>query len=157
MGELLLRGASVMAGYAAVPDPVQDGPLRTGDLVRLDAEGRLYFVDRAKDMVKSGGENVYCAEVERVLAEHPGVRDAAVIGVPDRRWGEAVKALVVTRGETTPAELDAHCRARLGAFKRPRWYEVVEAIPRNHSGKVLKRELRAAHDPGTAVRLPEGG
>jgi acyl-CoA synthetase (AMP-forming)/AMP-acid ligase II len=156
-GELLLRGASVMAGYAGRPVPRHDDWLRTGDLVRVGAGGRLFFVDRAKDMVKSGGENVYCAEVERVLAEHPGVRDAAVIGVPDRRWGEAVKALVVVRDGTSPADLDAHCRARLGAFKRPRWYEVVGAIPRNHSGKVLKRELRAAHDPGTAVRLPESG
>ncbi|MCP9964178.1 hypothetical protein LUX57_02355 [Actinomadura madurae] len=108
-------------------------------------------------MVKSGGENVYSAEVERVLAAHPGVVDAAVIGVPDGRWGEAVKALVVVREGTSPAELDAHCRARLGAFKRPRWYEVVEAVPRNHSGKILKRELRAAHDPGKALRLPETG
>jgi acyl-CoA synthetase (AMP-forming)/AMP-acid ligase II len=157
VGELLLRGASLMAGYAGHPALPPDGWLRTGDLMRLDGEGRLHFTDRAKDMVKSGGENVYCAEVERVLAEHPGVRDAAVIGVPDRRWGEAVKALVVVRGGTTPADLDAHCRARLGAFKRPRWYEVVAEIPRNHSGKVRKRELRAAHDPGTSVRLPETG
>ncbi|GAA1804644.1 class I adenylate-forming enzyme family protein [Actinomadura chokoriensis] len=161
VGELLLRGASLMAGYAGHPDPLSDGRLRTGDLMRFDADGRLFFVDRAKDMVKTGGENVYCAEVERVLAEHPAVRDAAVFGVPDRRWGEAVKALVAARAGTPPgglpAELDAHCRARLGAFKRPRWYEVVEAIPRNHSGKVPKRELRAAHDPATAVRLPETG
>lgn len=157
VGELLVRGASLMAGYAGHPDPLRDGRLHTGDLMRRDADGRLYFVDRAKDMVKSGGENVYSAEVERVLAAHPGVVDVAVIGVPDRRWGEAVKALVVTRDGISPADLDAHCRTRLGAFKRPRWYEVVEAIPRDHSGKILKRELRAAHDPGKALRLPETG
>jgi acyl-CoA synthetase (AMP-forming)/AMP-acid ligase II len=157
VGELLLRGASVMAGYAGLPDSMGDGWLRTGDLMRRDADGYLHFVDRAKDMVKSGGENVYSAEVEQVLARHPGVLDAAVIGVPDGRWGEAVKALVVVRAGTTPADLDEHCRARLGGFKRPRWYELVEALPRNHSGKILKRELRAAHDPARAVRLPESG
>ncbi|MFC4913807.1 class I adenylate-forming enzyme family protein [Actinomadura gamaensis] len=158
-GELLVRGATLMSGYAGLPEATAEalrgGWLRTGDLLRLDADGYLYFVDRAKDMVKSGGENVYCAEVERVLADHPAVLDVAVVGVPDRRWGEAVKALVVTRGDVAPADLDAHCRGRLGGFKRPRWYELVEAIPRNHSGKILKRELRAAHDPAKAVRLPE--
>ncbi|WP_051468912.1 class I adenylate-forming enzyme family protein [Actinomadura oligospora] len=158
-GELLVRGATLMSGYAGRPDAtaeaLRDGWLHTGDLLRLDADGYLYFVDRAKDMVKSGGENVYCAEVERVLLDHPAVLDAAVVGVPDRRWGEAVKALVVARGDVAPADLDAHCRGRLGRFKRPRWYELVEAIPRNHSGKILKRELRTAHDPAKAVRLPE--
>ncbi|MGK5555408.1 class I adenylate-forming enzyme family protein, partial [Actinomadura kijaniata] len=161
VGELLLRGAGVMAGYAGLPEAtaaaLEGGWLRTGDLARLDADGFLHFVDRAKDMIKSGGENVYGAEVERALLRHPGVLDAAVVGVPDRRWGEAVKALVVVHDGVTPADLDAHCRTLLGAFKRPRWYELVQVIPRNHSGKILKRELRAAHDPATAVRLPEAG
>jgi acyl-CoA synthetase (AMP-forming)/AMP-acid ligase II len=130
--------------------------LHTGDLMRRDDDGHLYFVDRAKDMIKTGGENVYSAEVERVLLTHPSVGDAAVLGVPDRRWGEAVKALVVAAEPVTPEELDAYCRERLGGFKRPRWYEFTAAIPRNHSGKILKRELRAAHDPAVAVRLPEG-
>jgi acyl-CoA synthetase (AMP-forming)/AMP-acid ligase II len=156
VGELLLRGASVMAGYAGLPDPMDGGWLRTGDLMRRDADGYFHFVDRAKDMVRSGGENVYSAEVEQVLVRHPGVLDAAVIGVPDARWGEAVKALVVVRAGTTPADLDAHCRAHLGGFKRPRWYELVDALPRNHSGKILKRDLRAAHDPERSVRLTEG-
>jgi len=159
-GELLLRGPSLMAGYANLPgataETLRGGLLHTGDLVRRDDDGHLYFVDRAKDMVKSGGENVYSAEVERVLREHPAVGDAAVIGVPDRRWGEAVKALVVVREPVGADELDAYCRGRLGAFKCPRWYEFAEAIPRNHSGKILKRDLRAAHDPAVAVRLPEG-
>ncbi|MEW2359418.1 AMP-binding protein [Spirillospora sp. NPDC029432] len=162
-GELLVRGASLMAGYAGLPEAtaaaLRDGWLHTGDLLRQDADGYFYFVDRAKDMIKTGGENVYSAEVERVLAAHPAVADVAVVGVPDRRWGEAVKALVVLRDGHepggAPAGLDAHCRELLGAFKCPRWYEIVEAIPRNHSGKILKRELRAAHDPATAVRLPE--
>jgi acyl-CoA synthetase (AMP-forming)/AMP-acid ligase II len=155
-GELLVRGPSVMAGYANLPEEgLRDGWLHTGDLVRRDDEGYLYFVDRAKDMIKTGGENVYSAEVERVLLAHPSVADAAVLGVPDRRWGEGVKALVVAGQPVTAEELDAHCRDRLGGFKRPRWYEFAAAIPRNHSGKILKRDLRAAHDPAVAVRLPE--
>jgi acyl-CoA synthetase (AMP-forming)/AMP-acid ligase II len=158
-GELLLRGPTLMAGYAGLPEAtaaaLRDGWLHTGDLLRRDDDGRLSFVDRVKDMVKSGGENVYPAEVERVLAAHPAVADAAVVGVPDRRWGEAVKALVVLRAPAAFEELDAHCREHLGGFKCPRWYEAVETIPRNHSGKILKRELRAAHDPDAAVRLPE--
>ncbi|MDN3355864.1 AMP-binding protein [Actinomadura sp. DC4] len=155
-GELLVRGPSMMAGYANLPgEGLRDGWLHTGDVMRRDDDGYLYFVDRAKDMIKTGGENVYSAEVERVLLTHPGVGDAAVFGVPDRRWGEAVKALVVTRAPVGPEELDAYCRDRLGAFKRPRWYEFAAAIPRNHSGKILKRDLREAHDPDVAVRLPE--
>jgi acyl-CoA synthetase (AMP-forming)/AMP-acid ligase II len=158
-GELLLRGPSLMAGYANLPEAtaetLRDGLLHTGDLVRRDHDGYLYFVDRAKDMIKTGGENVYSAEVERVLLTHPAVGDAAVFGVPDRRWGEAVKALVVIREPVHAEELDAYCRERLGAFKRPRWYEFAAAIPRNHSGKILKRRLREAHDPAVAVRLPE--
>jgi acyl-CoA synthetase (AMP-forming)/AMP-acid ligase II len=157
VGELLLRGPSMTAGYAGLPaateETLRGGMLHTGDLVRIDEDGYLYFVDRAKDMIKTGGENVYSAEVERVLLAHPAVADAAVIGVPDRRWGEAVKALVVAREPVRAEDLDAHCRARLGAFKRPRWYEFTEAIARNHSGKILKRELRTAHDPSVAIRL----
>jgi acyl-CoA synthetase (AMP-forming)/AMP-acid ligase II len=159
VGELLVRGPSMMAGYANLPEATAEtlrgGFLHMGDMMRRDDDGYLFFVDRAKDMIKTGGENVYSAEVERVLLAHPAVGDAAVIGVPDRRWGEAVKALVVVREPVGADELDAHCRERLGAFKRPRWYEFAEAIPRNHSGKILKRDLRAAHDPAVAVRLPE--
>jgi acyl-CoA synthetase (AMP-forming)/AMP-acid ligase II len=159
VGELLLSGPSMMAGYANRPeetaDAMRDGMLHTGDLVRRDDDGYLYFADRVKDMIKTGGENVYSAEVERVLLAHPAVGDTAVIGVPDRRWGEAVKALVVPREPVAAEELDAYCRERLGAFKRPRWYEFTGEIPRNHSGKILKQELRAAHDPAVAVRLPE--
>lgn len=154
-GELLVRGPSMMAGYAGLPDPLEDGWLHTGDLVRKDEDGYLYFVDRLKDMIKSAGENVYSAEVERVLLSHPAVADAAVIGVPDRRWGEAVKALLVVREPVTADDIDRHCRTLLGGFKRPRWYEFTDAIPRNHSGKILKRDLRTAHDPATATRLPE--
>src|SRR3569833_687270 len=150
----------MMSGYANLPEATAEtqrgGLLHTGDLMRRDDDGYLYLVDRAMDTIKTGGENVYSAEVERVLLSHPSVGDAAVIGVPDRRWGEAVKALVVAAEPVTPEELDAHCRERLGGFKRPRWYEFTAAIPRNHSGIILMRYLRAAHDPAVAVRLPEG-
>ncbi len=161
VGELCLRGPSTMLGYAGLPEATdaawRGGWLHTGDLVRLDDAGRLYFVDRVKDMIKTGGENVYSVEVEQVLLAHPGVADVAVVGVPDRRWGEAVKAVVVPApGTDLDAQaLDGWCLARLGAYKRPRWYERAESIPRSPLGKVLKRQLRDAHDTGRAQRLPE--
>jgi acyl-CoA synthetase (AMP-forming)/AMP-acid ligase II len=107
-------------------------------------------------MVKTGGENVYSIEVEQVLRRHPKVRDCAVIGVPDQRWGEGVKAVVVPRdGSRLDAEaLDAWCLERLAAYKRPRWYQFVETLPAN-GAKVDKKQLRAQHDPRLAVRLPE--
>ena len=161
VGELCLRGPSTMLGYWNLPEEtaltLRDGWLHTGDLVRIDRDGYLYFVDRSKDMIKPGGENVYSVEVEAVLRRHPAVADVAVVGVPDARWGEAVKAVVVAAPgcTVTPAELDEVCLAQMGAFKRPRWYEFVEVIPRSPLGKVLKRDLRQAHDPQRAVRLPE--
>lgn len=122
--------------------------------MRLDGDGYLYF-DRAKDMVKSGGENVYSIEVETVLLGHPAVADAAVIGVPDERWSKAVKAVVVAvpTARVTAAELDRFCRARMAGYKRPRWYEFTDAIERSPIGKAVKRELRAARDPARCVRL----
>jgi acyl-CoA synthetase (AMP-forming)/AMP-acid ligase II len=128
--------------------------------VRADRDGVLWFVDRLKDMIKTGGENVYSAEVEAVLLAHPAVREAAVLGVPDERWGQAVKAVVVTGGpldaaELDLAELDAWCLERLAPYKRPRWYEFAGSLPRNASGKVVKPQLREAHDPGSALRLAE--
>ncbi len=161
VGELALRGSSLMSGYAgrqeATAEALRGGWLHTGDLVRLDEEGYLYFVDRDKDMIKSGGENVYSIEVERVLLAHADVLDAAVVGVPDRRWGEAVKAVVVRRPGTDvqPEELSEFCRQHIGRFKVPRWYEFVDVVPRSLLGKVLKRELRDAHDDTVAVRLAE--
>jgi acyl-CoA synthetase (AMP-forming)/AMP-acid ligase II len=146
VGELLLSGPSMMAGYANLPEATAEtlrgGMLHTGDLVRIDGDGHLYFAGRAKDLIKTGGENVYPAEVEKVLLAHPHVADVAVVGVPDRRWGEAVKAFVVAREPVGTEELDAHCRERLGGFKRPRSYAFVPMIPRNHSGKVVRRDLR---------------
>ena len=116
----------------------------------MDAEGYLYLHDRIKDMIVSGGENIYPAEVENVLLAHDDVVDAAVIGVPDERWGETVKAIVVLApgAELDQAGLIAHCRALLAHYKCPTSVEPVDALPRNPSGKILKRELRAPYWEG---------
>ncbi len=146
-GELLVRGPNVMKGYWRNPDAtgqtVRDGWLHSGDIARIDAEGYVYLCDRLKDMVVSGGTNIYPREVEVVLLEHPDIVDVAVIGVPDEQWGEALLAVCVCRG-MPPAldELVAFCRSRLGGYKIPRRYEFVRELPRNPSGKVLKRVLR---------------
>lgn len=159
IGEICFRGGPTAEGYWNLPEEsaalLRNGWLHTGDLGRQDPDGLLFFVDRKKDMVKPGGENVYCIEVETVLAEHPSVSECAVIGVPDERWGEAVKAVVVAADAVTPEELDEWCLSRLAAFKRPRWYDFVATLPRNATSKVIKPDLRAAHDPATAIRLPE--
>jgi long-chain acyl-CoA synthetase len=112
----------------------------------MDADGFVYIKDRIKDMIISGGENVYPVEVESVLAGHPGVADVAVIGVPDDRWGETVKAIVVPAGEQRDAAaIIAYCRDRLAHYKCPTSVDFIEALPRNPSGKILKRELRAPY------------
>lgn len=147
-GEILVRGGQVMAGYWEDPEATArvlvDGWLHTGDLGRIDDDGYLYVVDRAKDIVVTGGENVASREVEDVLSTHPAVAQVAVVGVPDDRWGEAVCAVVVPRaGATVDLEgLVAHTRGVLAGFKQPRRLVVVDALPVNASGKVLKRDLR---------------
>jgi long-chain acyl-CoA synthetase len=149
VGEVWLRGPNVTPGYfnrpvetAAALTP--DGWLRTGDGGYVDEEGYLFLTDRIKDMIVSGGENVYPVEVEEALAQHADVADVAVIGVPDGRWGEAVKALIVPRPGAQPAAADliAFARERLAGYKLPRSVEFVDGFPRTPSGKVLKRELR---------------
>lgn len=146
-GEILVRSPGNLSGYwrnaEATADALRGGWLHTGDAGHLDEEGRLYVTDRIKDMVITGGENVYCREVEDALAAHPGVRDVAVIGLPDARWGQRVHAIVVPHAALDEAALDAHCRERLAGYKRPRSYEAVQALPRNAAGKVLKHVLRA--------------
>ena len=149
IGEVQFRGPNVFAGYWRRPDATADaftadGWFRTGDLGRLDDEGFLTLVDRKKDMVISGGENVYSAEVEDVLFAHPAVAEAAIIGIPDERWGEAVCAIVALRPNASASadELIAHCRSRLAKYKTPKSVVFVNALPRNAAGKVLKRELR---------------
>jgi acyl-CoA synthetase (AMP-forming)/AMP-acid ligase II len=144
VGEVVARGPQVMVGYWNRPedtaDTLRDGWLFTGDAGSLDAEGYLTIRDRIRDMVVTGGENVYPVEVERVLVEHPAVAEAAVIGVPDDRWGEAVHAVVV--GDVDLDALRAHCEQHLARFKIPKSFEVVDTLPRNASGKVRKNLLR---------------
>jgi long-chain acyl-CoA synthetase len=149
VGEVWLRAPNVMAGYFGRPAETAaaltaDGWLRTGDGGFLDTDGYLFLTDRVKDMIVSGGENVYPVEVEEVLSRHPGVRDVSVIGVPDARWGEAVKALVIPApGERPePQELIAFARASLAGYKLPRSIDFVDEFPRTPTGKVRKRELR---------------
>ncbi len=149
VGEVHFLGPNVFPGYWNRPDATAeaftaDGWFRTGDLGYLDDEGFLTLVDRKKDMVITGGENVYSAEVEDVLFAHPAVAEAAIIGVPDERWGEAVCAVVALRPSqrATPDELIAHCRTRLAKYKTPKYVVFVDALPRNAAGKVLKRTLR---------------
>jgi long-chain acyl-CoA synthetase len=150
VGEVQTRSPYNMAGYWRKPDEtaatIDDGGwLRTGDAGYFDAEGYLYLHDRIKDMIVSGGENIYPAEVENVLLSHPAVVDAAVIGVPDDRWGETVKAIVVLApgAEAQEADVIAHCRANLAHYKCPTSVDATDSLPRNPSGKILKRELRA--------------
>ena len=149
IGEVHFRGPNVFAGYWNRPDATAEaftagGWFRTGDLGRLDDDGFLTLVDRKKDMVISGGENVYSAEVEDVLFAHPAVAEAAIIGVPDERWGEAVCAVVALRPSqrATADEIVAFCRTRLAKYKTPKYVVFVDALPRNAAGKVLKRTLR---------------
>jgi long-chain acyl-CoA synthetase len=146
-GEVLARGANVMLGYWNKPEQTAaalvDGWYHTGDVGYLDDEGYLYLVERAKDMIVSGGENVYCTEVEDALYAHPMVLEATVFGIPDERWGEAVHAVVVPRGEVTEIEIIEHCRTLIGGYKVPKSVSFRdEPLPVSGPGKVLKRELR---------------
>ena len=155
VGEILVRSPMVMKGYHNLPDATASAFagewLRTGDAGSLDADGYLYLFDRVKDMIVSGAENIYPAEVENALHDHPDVRDCAVIGVPDPRWGEAVKAIVVRApgAEIDAAELIAFARTRIAGFKVPKSIDFVDDLPRNASGKILKKELRSAYWTGS--------
>ncbi len=149
VGEVLVRTKQLMSGYWHKPDAdaaalTEDGWLRSGDAGYLDADGYLYVSDRIKDMIISGGENIYPAEIERVLAEYPDVADVAVVGVPDDTWGEVGKAIVVPKAdvEFDSDALLAFCRRHLASFKVPKSVLVVAELPRNATGKVLKRQLR---------------
>jgi acyl-CoA synthetase (AMP-forming)/AMP-acid ligase II len=148
-GEVVVRGDVVMAGYWNQPDAtvetLRGGWLHTGDIGSFDAEGYLTLRDRSKDLIISGGMNIYPREVEEALLRHPGVRAAAVVGRPDREWGESVVAFVVAaEGDAAPAadDLDRTCLERIARFKRPKEYRFVDALPTNNYGKVVKRELR---------------
>jgi acyl-CoA synthetase (AMP-forming)/AMP-acid ligase II len=147
-GEVLLRAPNTMKGYWNRPkdtaEALRDGWLHTGDIARMDEDGYLYIMDRKKDMIISGGENIYPAEVEDALRDHPSVADVAVIGFPHERWGEAVKAIIALKqGERlTEGELVEWCQGRIGKFKIPKQVVFTDSIPRTPTGKILKRILR---------------
>jgi long-chain acyl-CoA synthetase len=147
-----------MLGYWNRADATEaalvDGWYRSGDAARADADGYLYMVDRLKDMIITGAENVYSVEVEGVLAEHDAVLEAAVFGIPDARWGEAVHAVVTVRAAVEPEVLIAHCRGRIAGFKVPREIVVqAEPLPKSGAGKVLKNRLREPYWEGAERRV----
>jgi len=145
-GEVCVRGEVVMQGYWQQPEAtdaaIRDGWLCTGDVGRLDGEGFLTLLDRSKDLIISGGSNIYPREVEEALLQHPAVQEASVIGRRDAEWGEVVVAYVVARTPLNAVDLDAHCIERIARFKRPKIYRFVDALPKNNYGKVLKTQLR---------------
>ena len=154
-GEIWLRTPQLMKGFLGKPEETAqvitaDGWFRTGDMGRVDDEGFVFVEDRLKDMIISGGENIYSPEIERVLAEHPAVMEVAIIGVPDDRWGETVKAVGSLKPDTaaTEAELVAWCKASLASYKCPTSVDILGALPRNPTGKILKRELRRPYWEG---------
>ncbi|MBV9078882.1 MAG: AMP-binding protein, partial [Methylobacteriaceae bacterium] len=164
VGEVWLRAPNVMAGYYNRPSETRaaltpDGWLRTGDGGYRDEDGYLFLTDRIKDMIVSGGENIYPIEVEEVISQHPAVVEVAVIGVPHERWGETVKALVVLAPGTAveAGELVAFARERLAGYKLPRAVEFVAELPRSPAGKVLKRELRAWYASAPSPVAAAGG
>jgi acyl-CoA synthetase (AMP-forming)/AMP-acid ligase II len=147
IGECLLRGASVMKEYHNDPEAtkqsLRNGWFHTGDVARIDEDGFIWLMDRLKDMIVRGGYNVYPAEIETVLFGHPGVREAAVIGVPHETLGEDIKAFIVKKeDQVTADEIKEYCRKNLADFKVPRQIEFIKELPRNTAGKVLKYQLR---------------
>lgn len=149
MGEILARGPNMMLGYwnrpEATQETIRDGWLYTGDSGKFDEEGYLYVIDRIKDMIISGGENIYPAEIEKVIQELPGARDVSVIGRPDEKWGEVPIAIIEKSSDPPPTaeEIIQHCRSKLAGYKVPKTIEFIDELPRTPSGKVLKRDLRA--------------
>jgi long-chain acyl-CoA synthetase len=161
IGEIAVRSPSVMVGYWRKPESTAE-VMRgdwylTGDLGYRDEDSYIYLVDRVKDMIVSGGENIYSTEVEDALATHAAVEEVAVFGVPDPRWGETVYAVVFGRIQATPDELVAHCRERIAGFKVPRCVELrTEPLPKSAAGKILKRDLREPHWAGQHTQVSGG-
>lgn len=159
IGEIVVKGENVMKGYWKKPkltkEVLKDGWLATGDMGRMDALGYLYVVDRKKEMIISGGENIYAKEVEDVLFSHPCVAQAVVIGVPDDKWGEAVKGLVIKKSgaEVSEQELIDYCKNCLASYKKPRSIEFMDSFPKSTAGKVLKRELRQKYWEGKERKI----
>ena len=147
-GEVIMRGPKVCKGYwrdeHATAETIRDGWLHSGDLGVLDEDGYLFIVDRLKDVIVSGGENIASSEVERVLYEHPAITEVAVVARPDDRWNEVPVAFYVAApgANVDDGQLERHCRASLAGYKVPKGFVAIDALPRNPSGKVLKRELR---------------
>jgi acyl-CoA synthetase (AMP-forming)/AMP-acid ligase II len=148
-GEIVIRSDALMTGYwnnhGATLETIRNGWLHTGDIGEADVHGFIYVVDRLKDMIVSGGENIYSREIENVLMTHPAVLEAAVVGAPDPRWGEAVMAFVVRRpGQTVTSEsIIDHCQKAIASYKRPREVRFLEALPKLPNGKIEKYKLRA--------------
>ncbi|MDB2621543.1 AMP-binding protein [Porticoccaceae bacterium] len=154
VGEIIYQSKALMKGYwrndEATAKAIQNGWFHTGDAGYLDEDGYLYIHDRIKDMIVSGGENVYPAEVENALFDHEAVGDVAVIGVPDEKWGEAVKAVIVLKPgmAATEDEIIAHSRTKIAGYKVPKSIDFTDVLPRNPTGKLLKRELREPYWQG---------
>lgn len=159
IGEVIAKGPTITKGYWKLPqettEAIRDGWYYSGDLATVDDEMYVFIVDRRKDMIVSGGENIYSTEVENALYTHPAVLEVAVIGVPDDKWGEAVKAVVVVRPghSVTAEELIAHCKENLASYKAPKSVDFVEALPKSGAGKILKRELREQYWKGQDRRV----
>ncbi len=160
VGEIWIRSPQNTIGYWNLPEETEkaftdDGWFKSGDAGYLDADGYLYIHDRVKDMIVSGGENVYPAEVENVLMAHPGIADVAVIGVPHEKWGETAKAMVVKAPESdvTEDEIISYAKERLATFKCPTSVEWMDVLPRNPSGKILKKDLREPYWEGQDRRV----
>ena len=159
VGEITARGPLLLRTYykneKAYNDAMRDGWFFSGDLGRVDDEGFLYLVDRKKDMICSGGVNIYPMDIEEVLHSHPKVHESAVIGVPDDKWGEAVLAIVVPRqGQSLDQEeIIRYCKDNMASYQAPKLVQFVDELPRNPSGKVLKRELREPYWEGRESRI----
>ncbi|WP_160847399.1 o-succinylbenzoate--CoA ligase [Pontibacillus yanchengensis] len=152
VGELAVKGPNVFAGYWNKPEEtkqvMKEGWFHTGDLAKVDEEGFVYIVDRKKDMVVSGGENIYPIELEQVMYTHPNIQEVAVVGIPDEQWGEVPKAYIVLKNDQHSLSLEsikAFCQPKLAGFKLPKQAEFLDALPRNATGKILKTHLRKAH------------
>jgi fatty-acyl-CoA synthase len=159
VGEIVVRGDVVMEGYWHQPEAtaaaLRDGWFHTGDLATLDEEGYIFIVDRAKDMILSGGENVASAEIEHVLYGHPAVLECAVIAIPDEQWGEVAKAIITLKAGRQPSEAEIldHCRKHLAGFKIPKSIEFADALPKGGTGKILKKILREKFWTGQERRV----
>ncbi len=159
IGEIVARGDTVMAGYWNNPEGtgeiLREGWLYTGDMGYMNENGYVFIMDRSKDMIISGGNNIYPREIEEIILKHPAVSEVTVIGVPDQEWGEAVKALVVRQAGANLSAQDVieHCKNFLASYKKPKLVEIVEALPKNNYGKILKRELREQYWQGMSRRV----